>query len=113
MATRTQPVIGVAGCPLAGTRGGRWPRSLMRRDRTAPNGLTDFMVASAIEAAPGLGVRRLSLNFAVLRSVFARAEDLGAGPVLRLWSGSRPVTAGCATRWLAVPHRIPAPQGPQ
>jgi lysyl-tRNA synthetase class 2 len=27
----------------------------------------------------------VSLNFAVLRSVFARAEELGAGPVLRLW----------------------------
>jgi lysyl-tRNA synthetase class 2 len=27
----------------------------------------------------------VSLNFAVLRSVFARAEDLGAGPVLRIW----------------------------
>jgi lysyl-tRNA synthetase class 2 len=30
-------------------------------------------------------VRRISLNFAVLRSVFARAEELGAGPVLRIW----------------------------
>lgn len=27
----------------------------------------------------------MSLNFAVLRSVFARAEQLGAGPVLRVW----------------------------
>jgi len=44
------------------------------------------MVVAAIEAAPGLGVERISLNFAVLRSVFARAEELGAGPVIRLWS---------------------------
>jgi lysyl-tRNA synthetase class 2 len=44
------------------------------------------MVVSAIEAAPGLGVERISLNFAVLRSVFARAEELGAGPVIRIWS---------------------------
>ena len=58
---------------------------LMRGDRTADNGLTEFMVVSAIEAAPGLGIRRVSLNFAVLRSVFARAEELGAGPALRLW----------------------------
>jgi lysyl-tRNA synthetase class 2 len=58
---------------------------LMRGDRTAVNGLTELMVVSAIEAAPGLDVRRLSLNFAVLRSVFARAEELGAGPVLRIW----------------------------
>jgi lysyl-tRNA synthetase class 2 len=58
---------------------------LMRGDRSAGNGLTEFMVVSAVEAAPELGVRRVSLNFAVLRSVFARAEELGAGPVLRLW----------------------------
>jgi lysyl-tRNA synthetase, class II len=58
---------------------------LMRGDRTADNGLTELMVVSAIEAAPQLGVCRVSLNFAVLRSVFARAEELGAGPVLRLW----------------------------
>jgi lysyl-tRNA synthetase, class II len=45
------------------------------------------MVASVMAAAPGLGVRRLSLNFAVFRSVFARGERLGAGPVLRLWRG--------------------------
>ncbi|HWS34089.1 MAG TPA: phosphatidylglycerol lysyltransferase domain-containing protein, partial [Actinoplanes sp.] len=37
------------------------------------------------EAGQALGIRRVSLNFAVLRSVFARAEQLGAGPVLRLW----------------------------
>jgi lysyl-tRNA synthetase class 2 len=58
---------------------------LMRGDRTAGNGLTELMVVSAVEAAPGLGVSRVSLNFAVLRSVFARAEELGAGPVLRVW----------------------------
>jgi lysyl-tRNA synthetase class 2 len=58
---------------------------LMRGDRTAPNGLTELMVVSAIEASAGFGVERISLNFAVLRSVFARAEELGAGPVIRLW----------------------------
>jgi lysyl-tRNA synthetase class 2 len=58
---------------------------LMRGDRTAENGITELMVVSAIAAAPRLGVRRISLNFAVLRSVFARAEELGAGPVLRIW----------------------------
>jgi len=34
---------------------------------------------------PELGVRRFSLNFAVFRSVFARGDRLGAGPVLRMW----------------------------
>ncbi|GAA0463968.1 membrane protein [Paractinoplanes deccanensis] len=59
---------------------------LMRGDRSADNGLTELMVVTVLEEAPALGVRRVSLNFAVLRSVFARAEELGAGPVLRLWS---------------------------
>jgi lysyl-tRNA synthetase class 2 len=58
---------------------------LMRGDRTAVNGVMELMVVSAIEAAHNLGVQRFSLNFAVLRSVFARAEGLGAGPVLRIW----------------------------
>lgn len=58
---------------------------LMRSDRTAGNGLTEFMVAEALHVAPDLGVRRVSLNFAVLRSVFARAEELGAGPAVRMW----------------------------
>jgi lysyl-tRNA synthetase class 2 len=57
---------------------------LMRGDRTAPNGLTELMIVAAAEAAGDLGVTRISLNFAVLRSVFARAEQLGAGPVIRL-----------------------------
>jgi lysyl-tRNA synthetase class 2 len=57
---------------------------LMRGDRTAPNGLTELMVVAAAEAAGELGVTRISLNFAVLRSVFARAEQLGAGPWIRL-----------------------------
>ncbi len=58
---------------------------LMRGDRTADNGLTELMVTAVLEQALQMGVRRVSLNFAVLRSVFARAEELGAGPVLRVW----------------------------
>src|SRR3569833_2884566 len=44
---------------------------LMRGDRTADNGLTELMVDSALTAAGELDIRRVSLNFAVLRSVFA------------------------------------------
>ncbi|GAB2761512.1 bifunctional lysylphosphatidylglycerol synthetase/lysine--tRNA ligase LysX [Streptomyces bullii] len=58
---------------------------LMRRDRTAPNGVTEFMVAELCAAAPKLGIRRISLNFAVFRSVFEEGARIGAGPVLRLW----------------------------
>lgn len=58
---------------------------LMRRDRTAPNGVMEFMVAELCAAAPKLGVRRVSLNFAVFRSAFEEGARIGAGPVLRLW----------------------------
>ncbi|MEO5651272.1 MAG: phosphatidylglycerol lysyltransferase domain-containing protein, partial [Marmoricola sp.] len=58
---------------------------VMRRDRDTENGIMEHMVAALWQACPGLGVRRFSLNFAVFRSVFARGERLGAGPVLRIW----------------------------
>ncbi|OKK22324.1 lysine--tRNA ligase [Streptomyces sp. CB00455] len=58
---------------------------LMRRDRAAPNGVMEFMVAELCAAAPALGVRRISLNFAVFRSAFEEGGRIGAGPVLKLW----------------------------
>lgn len=58
---------------------------LMRRDRGADPGLNEFLIISALRAAPDLGIRRLSLNFAVFRSALERGEKLGAGFVLRRW----------------------------
>jgi lysyl-tRNA synthetase, class II len=43
------------------------------------------MIVAALRAAPALGVRRLSLNFAVFRSALERGGRLGAGPVIRAW----------------------------
>jgi len=60
---------------------------LMRRDRTAANGVNELMVTSLIQHAPLLGVERISLNFAMFRAVFEEGERIGAGPVLRLWRG--------------------------
>jgi lysyl-tRNA synthetase, class II len=60
---------------------------LMRRDRQADPGLNELMIVKALQAAPGLGVARVSLNFAMFRAVMARGERLGAGPVLRAWRG--------------------------
>ncbi len=60
---------------------------LMRRDRASDNGLMEFMVASLVRDADRLGVRRISLNFAVFRSVFEEGARIGAGPVLRAWRG--------------------------
>jgi lysyl-tRNA synthetase class 2 len=58
---------------------------LMRRDRSAENGLLEFMVTEVLSRAPQFGVERVSLNFAMFRSVFERGSRLGAGPVLRWW----------------------------
>jgi lysyl-tRNA synthetase, class II len=58
---------------------------LMRRDRAAQPGLNDFLIVEAIKAAPGLGIKRISLNFAMFRAALERGERIGAGPVLRAW----------------------------
>src|SRR5260370_25460019 len=58
---------------------------LMRRDRTAQPGVNDFLIVETIKMAQELGIKRLSLNFAVFRSTLARGERIGAGPVLRAW----------------------------
>ena len=67
-----------------------WGRSglsldLMRRSRDSENGTVEFLVAETARALAGTEVQRLSLNFAVFRSIFERGSRIGAGPVLRLW----------------------------
>jgi lysyl-tRNA synthetase, class II len=60
---------------------------LMRRDRSAQPGVNDFLIVETVKAAHELGVKRISLNFAVFRSALARGERIGAGPVLKAWRG--------------------------
>ncbi|WP_411071066.1 phosphatidylglycerol lysyltransferase domain-containing protein [Streptomyces sp. cmx-4-25] len=60
---------------------------LMRRDRTADPGMNELLIVAALQASPGLGIARVSLNFAIFRAALARGEKIGAGPVLRLWRG--------------------------
>jgi lysyl-tRNA synthetase, class II len=58
---------------------------LMRRDKSAQPGLNDFLITETIKAASCLGVKRISLNFAVFRAALERGERIGAGPVLKAW----------------------------
>jgi lysyl-tRNA synthetase class 2 len=58
---------------------------LMRRDRNAQPGLNDFLIVESIKAATGLGIKRISLNFAMFRAVLERGERIGAGPILKIW----------------------------
>ncbi|UYQ61707.1 phosphatidylglycerol lysyltransferase domain-containing protein [Streptomyces peucetius] len=68
---------------------------LMRRDRDADNGLTEFMVIELLQRAKEIRITQVSLNFAMFRSVFERGSKLGAGPVLRLWRS----LLGFFSRW--------------
>ncbi|MBI2684298.1 MAG: DUF2156 domain-containing protein [Actinobacteria bacterium] len=54
--------------------------SLMRADRSAPNGLTEFLVCTAIRDLRAAGAERLSLNFAT----FGRILRAPTGPLERL-----------------------------
>ncbi|MCB5182234.1 phosphatidylglycerol lysyltransferase domain-containing protein [Streptomyces antimicrobicus] len=58
---------------------------LMRRDRAADPGMNELLIVASLQAAPDLGIERVSLNFAMFRSALARGEKIGAGPVLRAW----------------------------
>ncbi|MFE9998761.1 phosphatidylglycerol lysyltransferase domain-containing protein [Streptomyces avermitilis] len=60
---------------------------LMRRDRSADPGMNELLIVAALQAAPKLGIVRVSLNFAMFRAALARGEKIGAGPVLRAWRG--------------------------
>ena len=59
---------------------------LMVRAADADNGVNELLVTELMAAAAGLGVRRVSLNFAVFRSALERGERIGAGPVARSWA---------------------------
>jgi lysyl-tRNA synthetase class 2 len=59
---------------------------VMRRDPATDNGLTEAMIAELMTVGAGLGVHRVSLNFAVFRAALAQGERIGAGPVARLWA---------------------------
>lgn len=60
---------------------------LMRRDPNGPNGVMELMISQLALNSEQHGVTKVSLNFAVFRSVFEEGGRIGAGPVLRLWRG--------------------------
>ena len=63
-----------------------WSLDLMRRDPAADPGMNDFMIVAALQQAERFGIRRISLNFAMLRQAFAQGERLGAGWAARSWA---------------------------
>ncbi|MCL6424158.1 bifunctional lysylphosphatidylglycerol synthetase/lysine--tRNA ligase LysX [Brachybacterium sp. JHP9] len=59
---------------------------VMRRSPSAPGGVTELMVSELLTRGSEVGVREVSLNFAMLRGVFAGSERVGASPLTRLGS---------------------------
>jgi lysyl-tRNA synthetase class 2 len=60
---------------------------LMRRSLQSPNGTIELMVSELCMQSEGIGITRISLNFAMFRSAFEQGAQLGAGPIARLWRG--------------------------
>ncbi|MBW3084084.1 Lysylphosphatidylglycerol biosynthesis bifunctional protein LysX [Austwickia sp. TVS 96-490-7B] len=58
---------------------------VMRRSPDAPNGTVELMITDLCRRADEVGIRRVSLNFAMFRAVFEEGAEIGAGPILRLW----------------------------
>ncbi|CAH0141345.1 Lysylphosphatidylglycerol biosynthesis bifunctional protein LysX [Microbacterium foliorum] len=69
---------------------------VMRRRPGAVNGVTEFLIASLVAEAESLGIRRVSLNFAMFREVLVRGARVGAGPLLRV---KRRLLLMLSTRW--------------
>ncbi len=59
----------------------------MLRDRGAENGVNELLITRVVAEAAELGVRQVSLNFAVFRAALEQGERIGAGPVARGWAG--------------------------
>ncbi|MDL5154620.1 phosphatidylglycerol lysyltransferase domain-containing protein [Actinomycetospora termitidis] len=84
---------------------------LMIRDpAVTENGLNELLITDLLAACRGLGVDRVSLNFAVFRSALERGERIGAGPVARLWARLLRI----ASRWWQIEtlYRFNARFGP-
>jgi lysyl-tRNA synthetase class 2 len=60
---------------------------VMRRDRSTQSGTMDLAISALLAAGPGLGVQRVSLNFAPFRAGLENGARIGAGPMSRIWRG--------------------------
>jgi lysyl-tRNA synthetase, class II len=84
-AVQSETVVAMLSLVPWGTNG--VSLDLMRRSPESPNGTIELMVSELCMQAEGIGVTRISLNFAMFRSAFEQGAQLGAGPIARLWRG--------------------------
>ncbi|WP_281167972.1 bifunctional lysylphosphatidylglycerol synthetase/lysine--tRNA ligase LysX [Acidipropionibacterium thoenii] len=71
---------------------------VMRRDPRADNGVTELMVAGLMSAGREMGLRRVSMNFAVFREAIEEGSRVGATALQRL--NRRLISA--ASRWFQI-----------
>ncbi|MHA7135494.1 bifunctional lysylphosphatidylglycerol synthetase/lysine--tRNA ligase LysX [Oerskovia turbata] len=56
---------------------------VMRRHPQAVSGVTELMVTELVTAGRGMGIDRISMNFAMFRGAFEQGARIGASPVQR------------------------------
>jgi lysyl-tRNA synthetase, class II len=71
---------------------------VMRRDRTADNGVNELMITELLLAARDRGVTNVSLNFAAFRKLMEQGQRIGAGPVARFSAK----VLHWASRWIQI-----------
>ncbi|HVV11427.1 phosphatidylglycerol lysyltransferase domain-containing protein [Amycolatopsis sp.] len=71
---------------------------VMRRDRSADNGVNELMISELLLAAREHGVKYVSLNFAAFRKLMEQGRRIGAGPVARISAK----VLGWASHWIQI-----------
>jgi lysyl-tRNA synthetase class 2 len=71
---------------------------VMRRDRTADNGVNELMISELLLSAREQGVKYVSLNFAAFRKLMEQGRRIGAGPVARMSAN----VIGWASHWIQI-----------
>jgi lysyl-tRNA synthetase class 2 len=61
-----------------------WSMDLMRRDRSADNGINELMISELLLAARDHDIHHVSLNFAAFRALMEQGHRIGAGPIARM-----------------------------
>lgn len=84
---------------------------VMRRDRTADNGINELMITELLLSGPERDIHHVSLNFAAFRAVMEQGNRIGAGPFARVSAK----VIHLSSRWIQIEslYRFNAKFGPR
>ena len=71
---------------------------VMRRDRSADNGVNELMISELLSLARDHDVKYVSLNFAAFRKLMEQGRRIGAGPIARISAK----VLSWASRWVQI-----------